>query len=143
MNYCDHIFHDHMSFGSPKGTHCLNPMRYHGASIKNTYYHQSSLIVTKSLGIYDHFRVLSIGQSLLLILTQTQYPLKVKSPCNIVAWWIMTIDSLVSRFIVGPIQYASHTLVHSPWETNPDGQDKPILQLGGGALQSLLNCLNL
>ena len=45
----------------------------------------------------------------------------------------MTIDSLVSRFIVGPIQYASHTLVHSPWESHRKGQDKSSLQLGGGA----------
>ena len=75
-----------MSFGSPKGTHYLNPMRYHGASIENTYFHQPPLIVTQSIRIYDHFRVLPISQSLLLILTQTQYPLKVKSPCSIVAW---------------------------------------------------------
>ena len=35
-----HKVHDHMSFGSSKGTHCLNPMRYHGVSIENTYcYH--------------------------------------------------------------------------------------------------------
>ena len=49
----------------------------------------------------------------------------------------MTIDSLVI-----PVYCASHTLVHSPWETHPDGQDKLSLQLGGGALQSLLDCAN-
>ena len=32
-------FHDHIFFGSPKGTHYVNPMRYHGAYIKNTCFH--------------------------------------------------------------------------------------------------------
>ena len=58
------------------------------------------------------------------------------------AWWIMTFDSLGSWFTIGPIQCASHTLVHSPWETHPDDQDKPLFQLWGDALQSLLDCLN-
>ena len=49
------------------------------------YYHQSSSIVTQFIGIYDHINVSSIDQSLLFILTQTQYPLKVESICNIVA----------------------------------------------------------
>ena len=131
-----------MSFGSPNGTHCLNPMRYYGVSIENTYFHQPSLIVTQSIRIYDHFRVLPIGQSLLFILAHTQYPLKIETPCSIVAWWIMTIDSLASWFTIDPVQCASHTLVHSPWETHLDGQDKPSLQLRGGTLQSLLDCLN-
>ena len=75
-----------MSFGPPNGTHYLNPMRYHGASIKNTYCHQPPSIVTQSIGIYDHFMVSPIGQILLLILTQAQYALKVESPCSMVAW---------------------------------------------------------
>ena len=54
----------------------------------------------------------------------------------------MTIDNLASSFTVGPVQCASHTLVHSPWEAYPNGQDKPSLKLGGGALQSLLDCPN-
>ena len=74
-----------MSFGSPKGTHCLNPMRYHGASIENTCFHQPPSTMTEFIGVYDHFRVLPIGQNLLLKLTQTQYPLKVDSPYSIVA----------------------------------------------------------
>ena len=37
---------DSMSLRSPKGTHCLNLMRYHGVYIGNTYYHQPSSIVT-------------------------------------------------------------------------------------------------
>ena len=122
-----------MSFGSPKRTHCLNPMRYHGASIENTCCHQPSLTMTQSIGIYDHFRVSPIGQNFLLILAQTQYPFKIESTCSIVAWWIMTIDSLVSWFIVGLVQCVSHTPVHSPWETHSDDQDKSSLQLGGGA----------
>ena len=40
----------------------------------------------------------------------------------------MTIDSLVSWLTVGPIQCASHILVHSPQETHPDSQDKSSLQ---------------
>ena len=79
-------FHDHIFLRSPKGTHYLNPMRYHGASIENTCCYQHSSIVTQSIGIYDHFRVSPIGQSLLLILAQAQYPLKVENPYNLVAW---------------------------------------------------------
>ena len=141
-NYYDHKFHNHMSFGSSKGTHCLNPMRYHGAYIENTCCHQPPSIVTQSIWIYDYFRVSPMGQNLLLILAQAQYPLKVKNPYNIVTWWIMTIDSLELWFTIGPIQCVSHTLIHSPLETYPDGQDKSSLQLGGGALQFLLDCLN-
>ena len=35
-----------------------------------------------------------------------------------------------------------YTLVHSPWETHPNSQDQPSLQLGGGALQPLMGCLD-
>ena len=77
-----------------------------------------------------------------MILAQTQYSLKVESSCSIVAWWIMTIDSLTSWFTIGPIQCVSHTLMHLPLETYRDGQDKPFLQLGGDALQFLLDCPN-
>ena len=61
-------------------------MRYHGASIKNTYCHQPPLIVTQFVAINNHLRVLPIGQSLMLTLTQAQYPFKVESPCSIVVW---------------------------------------------------------
>ena len=71
-----------MSFVSPKGTHRLNLMRYHGASIENTYYHQPSSIVTQSIGIYDHFKVSSIGESFLLILAQVQYYLNLERRCT-------------------------------------------------------------
>ena len=97
-------------------------MRYHGVSIENTHCHQPPSIVTKSIGIYDHFKVLPISQSLLLIFAQAQYLLKFESLCSVVAWWIMIIDSFVSWFTLGPVQFASHTLVHSPWETHLDGQ---------------------
>ena len=70
----------------PRGIYCFNPMRYHGASVENAYCHQPPSTMTQSIGIYDHFRVSPIGQSLLLILAQAQYPLKVESPCNLVAW---------------------------------------------------------
>ena len=72
-----------------------------------------------------------------MILAQAQYPLKVESPCSIIAWWIMTINSLESWFTISHVQCASHTLVHSPLETYLDGQDKLSFQLG--ALQSLLD----
>ena len=36
-----------------------------------------------------------------------------------------------------------YTLVHLPWETHPDGQDKSSFQLGGSALQALIGCLSL
>ena len=35
-------FNDHMSFGSPNGAHCLNPMRYYDASIENAYHRPPS-----------------------------------------------------------------------------------------------------
>ena len=54
----------------------------------------------------------------------------------------MTIDSLTLWFIVGPIQCASQTLVHSTCETHPDGQDKAFIKLRGSALQSMLYCPN-
>ena len=111
------FLYDHMSFGLPKKTHCLNPIRYHGAYFENVCCHQSPS-TTQSIEIYDHSKISSISQSLLLILTQVKYPLNVESPCSIVAWWIMTIDSLASWFTIGPIWCASHTLVHSPWEND-------------------------
>ena len=46
----------------------------------------------------------------------------------------MIIDSLALEFTVDPVQCASHTLVHSPWETHLDDQNKSSLQLGSGAL---------
>ena len=48
----------------------------------------------------------------------------------------------MSWFTICPIQYTSHTLVHSSWKTHLDGQDKSSLQLGGGVLQPLLNYPN-
>ena len=39
MKYYGHSLLDHMSFKSPKRTLCLNPMKYHGAFIENTYCH--------------------------------------------------------------------------------------------------------
>ena len=54
----------------------------------------------------------------------------------------MTIDGLASWFTVGLVQCVLHTLVHSPWKTCPVGQDKSFFQLGGGALQSLLDFTN-
>ena len=111
MNYNIHIFHDHMSFKSPKGTHYLNFMRYHDVYIENTCCHQPPSTVTQSIGIYNHFRVSPIGQSLLSILAQTQYPFKVESLCSIIARQIMTIDSLISWFTISTVQCASHTLV--------------------------------
>ena len=117
-------------------------MRHHGASIENTYWHQPPSIVIQSLGIYDYFMVSPIGQSLLLTLAQTQYPLKVKSLCSIVAWWIMTIDNLVSWSTICPIQFVSHALVHLSWENHPNIQDKPSLQLRDSALQSQMDSPN-
>ena len=32
--------------------------------------------------------------------------------------------------------------MYSPWETHPYSQDQQSLQLGGGALQPLMGCLN-
>ena len=74
-----------MTFGSPNETQYLNPMSCYGVSIENTCCHQPPSIVIQSIGLYNHFRVSPIGQSLLLILAQAQYPLKVESPHSIVA----------------------------------------------------------
>ena len=46
----------------------------------------------------------------------------------------MIIDSFTSWFTLGPVQSASYTLVHSLWETYPNGQDKSFLKVGCGAL---------
>ena len=75
-----------MFFGSPKGLHYLNLMRYHNVIIEDTCCHQLSSTMTKSIKIYEHFRVSPISQNLLLILAQGQYPLKVESSCTIVVW---------------------------------------------------------
>ena len=115
-NYRGYRFYNHMSFGLPKWTHCLNPIRYHDVFIKNIYCYQPLLIVIQFIGIYDHFRILPIDRSFLLILIQTQYPLKVKSLCNIVIRWIMTIDSLTLWLTIDFVQCTSHTLVYSPYE---------------------------
>ena len=138
---------DHMSFGSPKWTHCLNLWDIRVPLLRipiATSLHQQwpPSTVTLSIGIYDHFRVSPIGQSFLLALAWTRYPLKVEIPCSIVAWWIMTIDSLMSWFTIGLVQCTSHALVHSPWENHPDSQDKLSLQLGGSVLQSQMDSLN-
>ena len=77
-----------MSFRSPKGTHCLNLIRYHVAYIKNTYCHQPPSIVTQSIRIYDHFRVSPISQSLLLTLAQTLFSQ---------GWECMQYSSLVNH----------------------------------------------
>ena len=45
-----------MSLGPPKETRCLNPMRYHSASIKNIFL---PLTMAQSARIYDHSRVKS------------------------------------------------------------------------------------
>ena len=74
-----------MFFALSEGTHYLNPIRYHGAFIENTYCHQPPSTVTQSIRIYDHFRFSPIGQSLMLIWAEAQYPLKVEIPCSIVA----------------------------------------------------------
>ena len=73
-----------MSFGSPKET-LSQSMRYYDVFIENAYCHQPPLIVTQSIGIYEYFRISPISQNLLLILASTRYPLKVESPCSIVA----------------------------------------------------------
>ena len=69
----------------PRG-HIVSIHEISCASIENTCCHQPSSIVTQSIGIYDHFRVLPKGQSLLLISIQAQYSLKVENPCSIVVW---------------------------------------------------------
>ena len=38
-DYYDHSLHEHTSLKSSKWLIILNFMRYHGASIKNTYYY--------------------------------------------------------------------------------------------------------
>ena len=69
--------------------------------------------MTKSVRMYDHFKVSLTYQSFLLSLTQIQYPLKVESPCSMVVWWIIITSS------------------------QPSKEDN--LKLGDSALQSLLN----
>ena len=49
-NNYDHSFHKHTSLGSPKGTLCLNLMRYHSASIENIYCCRLPLTMTQFIG---------------------------------------------------------------------------------------------
>ena len=94
------LLYDQLTYSNSK-EHMLNStQRTATISIENTYYCEPSSIVIQSLGIYDHFRISHIGQNFLLILAQIQYPLKIESPCGIVAWWIMTINSLTSKFTI-------------------------------------------
>ena len=86
-NYYGHSFHDNTSLGSHKGTHYLNPKRYHGVSIENTCCYLLPSIMTQSIGniwsIYD----LTRRSKSLLISAQTQYSLKVERQHNEAAWW--------------------------------------------------------
>ena len=59
-------------------------MRYQGGSIKNVYCYHPLSTMSQSVEMYDHNS--PIGQNFLLILAQTQYPLKVESPYNKLAW---------------------------------------------------------
>ena len=81
-NYYNHSFHENTSLGSRKGTHCLNPKRYHGAFIENTYYYWLSSIVTQYIGnilsTYDFTR----RSKSLLTLAQVQYSFKVERQHN-------------------------------------------------------------
>ena len=86
-NYYDHSFHEHTSLGSPKRTHCLNPMRYHSAFIENTYCYRLPSIVTQSIGnIWLTYDLTRMSKSLLNF-AQAQYSLKVERQHNEVAWW--------------------------------------------------------
>ena len=49
-NYYDHNFHEHTSLRSPKRTFCLNPMRYHDASIENRNCYRILSIMNQSIG---------------------------------------------------------------------------------------------
>ena len=62
------ILLSHVLWISPNETHYLNHMKYHDVSIENTCCRQPPSIVTKSLRIYDHFKVSPIDQNLILIL---------------------------------------------------------------------------
>ena len=53
------------------------------------------LTVTQSIEICNHLKVSTIGQSLMLALTHTQYSFKIESTSNIVTWRTMIIDSLM------------------------------------------------
>ena len=80
--------------------HSLHKRR-HLCNIDTGFFPQKSVgCMTQSIRIYDHFRVSPKCWTLLFILAWTQYPLKVKSQCSMVTWWIMIIDSLVSWFTI-------------------------------------------
>ena len=81
-------------------THFLNTMRYHDAYINNIFLPPTSINSEPiNKNIYYHFRVSLIDQNLMLILTHTQYSLRVKNLYNIVAWQIMKIDSLMTQVL--------------------------------------------
>ena len=82
-----HSFHEHTSLGSPKGTHCLNPKRYHGAPIENTYYYRLPSTMTQSIGNIWSTYDLTYKSKSLLTLVQTQYSIKVEKQHNETTWW--------------------------------------------------------
>ena len=71
--------------GSPKWTHCLNPDRYYGVSIENTYCYRFSSTITKSIGNIWSTYDLTRRSKPLLTSTQAQYSLKVERQYNEVA----------------------------------------------------------
>ena len=86
-NYYNHGFHEHTSLGSPKGTHCLNPKRYHGAFIENTHSYWFPPIVTQS--IRNIWSAYDLTHRLKPLLTSVlaQYSLKVERQYNEATWW--------------------------------------------------------
>ena len=77
-NYYDHSFHEYTSLGSTKKTCCLNPMRYRGVFIGNSYcYWFLSIVVQFIWNIWSAYNPTHKSKSL-LTLSQTQYSLKVK-----------------------------------------------------------------
>ena len=86
-NYYDHSFHKHTSLGSPNRTYYLNPKRYHGAFIENTYCYWLPSIVTKFIeNIWLAYDLTHRSKSLLTS-TQAQYSLKVERQHNEATWW--------------------------------------------------------
>ena len=81
-----HSFHEHTSLRSSNGTHCLDPKRYHGAFVENTYCYRLPSIVTQSIGnIWLTYDLTRMSKSLLNF-AQAQYSLKVERQHNEVAW---------------------------------------------------------
>ena len=118
-NYYGHSFHEYASLGSLNGTLHLNPKRYHGAFIENTYCYQLPLIVTQSIRNIWLAYNLTHRSKPPLTSAQAQYSLKVviiHIPELLIAFVVLNSRASVIQVIHNrELLIASRALSSWPW----------------------------